>query len=84
LPGDWRSSHARSLLGGSLMGQNRFSEAESLLVAGYEGMKKSEATITPDDKPCLKEALQRLVTLYQTTGQSERAAEWKNRLSEAH
>jgi serine/threonine protein kinase/Tfp pilus assembly protein PilF len=83
LPGDWRSSHARSLLGGSLMGQNKFSEAEPLLIAGYQGLKKLEATITPDDKPCLKEALQRLVSFYQATGQPERAAEWNKRLGEA-
>ena len=82
LPGDWRESHARSLLGGSLMGQNKFSEAEPLLVAGYQGLKKLEATITPDDKPCLEEALKRLVNFYDATDQPERAAEWKKRLEE--
>jgi hypothetical protein len=64
------------------MGQNKFSEAEPLLVAGYQGLKKLEATITPDDKPCLKEALKRLVNFYGATDQPERAAEWKKRLEE--
>jgi len=83
LPGDWHSFHARSLLGASLLGQSKFSEAEPLLLAGYEGMKKLEGTITPDDKPCLKEALRRVVNFYEATGEPERAADWKKRLEES-
>ena len=83
LPDDWHCSQARCLLGSSLMGQNRASEAEPLLVAGYEGMKKLEATMTPDDKPCLKEAVLRLVSFYETTDQPERASEWRKRLGKA-
>jgi hypothetical protein len=39
LPDDWRRFNAQSLLGGSLLGQQKYAEAEPLLVQGYEGMK---------------------------------------------
>ena len=39
-----------SLLGGALLGQGRYAEAEPLVVAGYEGMKAREARITVPDQ----------------------------------
>src|SRR5262249_20774477 len=35
IPDDWRTFNTRSLLGGSLLGQKKYSEAEPLLLAGY-------------------------------------------------
>ena len=80
LPDDWHAFNARSLLGGSFLGQKKFPEAEPLLLSGFEGMKKLEAKMMPDDKPCLKEALQRVVSFYEAAGKSEQAMEWKKRL----
>ena len=54
-PGDWRTFNARSLLGGSLLGQEKYAEAEPMLKAGYEGMKRREATIPPAGKIHLTE-----------------------------
>ena len=39
IPDDWRTFNARSMLGGSLLGQKKYAEAEPLLLAGYQGMK---------------------------------------------
>jgi len=82
LPDEWRTFNARSLLGESLLGQKKFAEAEPLLVSGYEGMKQREDTIPDVGKPRLRESLQRLVQLYETTDQSEKAAEWNKKLAE--
>ncbi len=38
-PNDWTTYNTQSLLGGALLGQDRFAEAEPLLLTGYEGMK---------------------------------------------
>jgi serine/threonine protein kinase/Tfp pilus assembly protein PilF len=79
-PDDWSAFHVRSLLGGSLLGQNKFTEAEPLLLAGYEGMQRRADAVPPDDKPRLKEALRRVIRFYEACGKPERAADWKKRL----
>jgi hypothetical protein len=67
----WTTFKAKSMLGEALAGQDKFSEAEPLLLAGYEGLKGHEATIPPAGKIRLTEALQRLVDFYAATGQAE-------------
>ena len=81
IPDDWLTFNARSLLGGSLLGQKKYAEAEPLLLAGYEGMKQREDRIPAVGKPRLKETLQRLVQLYDATGRPDQAAEWKQKLA---
>jgi lipopolysaccharide biosynthesis regulator YciM len=71
------------MLGGSLLGQKKHAEAEPLLASGYEGMKQRENLIPQQARAVfLKEALQRLVQLYEATGQSEKAAQYRQRLTE--
>jgi serine/threonine protein kinase/tetratricopeptide (TPR) repeat protein len=71
---------AMSLLGGALLGQGRFAEAEPLVVQGYEGMWAREAETPAPGQPRLREAADRLVRLYEAWGQPEQAAAWKARL----
>jgi serine/threonine protein kinase/TPR repeat protein len=80
IPDDWRTFNARSMLGGSLLGQKKYAEAEPLLLAGYEGMKQREVSIPPEGKPRLRETLERLVQLYEATHRPGQAAEWKQKL----
>ena len=47
-------------MGGSLLGQKKFTEAEPLLLQGYEGMKQREDKIPPVGRPRLREAIERL------------------------
>ncbi len=82
IPDDWRTFNVRSLLGGSLLGQKKYTETEPLLLSGYEGMKQREDKIADAGKPRLKEAMQRLVQLYETTGQSDAVAQWSRKLAE--
>jgi hypothetical protein len=69
-----------SKLGGALLGQGRYAEAEPLITQGYEGMRARAAKIPPLGKPRLSEAAQRVMQLYQAWGQPEKAAAWKARL----
>jgi tetratricopeptide (TPR) repeat protein len=81
-PDDWRTFASRSLLGGSLLGQQKSAEAEPLLLSGYEGMKQREDQIPASSRPLLKEALQRLVQLYETTDRKDQATAWQRKLAE--
>ena len=69
-----------SLLGGALLGQGRYAEAEPLVVAGYEGMKAREARIAVPERSRLREAAERVVRLYEAWGKPEQAAAWKAKL----
>jgi TolA-binding protein len=82
-PDDWLLDDARSLLGESLLGQQKYAEAEPLFLRGYEGLKQREATIPAAERVCLAEALERLVRLYYATGQRGKADAWQKKLEEA-
>ncbi len=76
-PDLWTTFTARSMLGGALLGEKKYAEAEPLLVAGYEGMKRREATIAPEAKDRLIDALERLVQFYEATARPDEAARWR-------
>lgn len=76
-PNDWRTFRTKSLLGACLAGQKNYTDAEPLLVAGYEGIKQREATLKNQYKTQRAEALDRLVKLYEEWGKPEQAAEWR-------
>ena len=78
---DWKTFNARSLLGGSLLGLKQYPAAENLLLTGFDGMKRRAETIPRAQKVRLKEALIRVVTLYEETTNSERATHWKQELA---
>jgi hypothetical protein len=80
-PDEWATFNTRSLLGGSLLGQAKYVEAEALIVEGYEGLKAREARIPPPGKPRLTEAAERVVKLYEAWGKPDKAAEWRAKLS---
>ena len=79
---DFQACHTRSLLGCSLVGQNKYSDAEPLLLAGYAGMTQRGARIPIEDNSRLKESLQWLVRLYEATGKTNQVAIWKNKLAD--
>jgi serine/threonine protein kinase/tetratricopeptide (TPR) repeat protein len=84
-PDDWMTFDAKSSLGGSLLDQKKYTEAEPLLLNGYEGMKKREEKIPAGrygwDR--LLESLERLARFYEVTGKPEEAAKWRKELEEA-
>jgi serine/threonine protein kinase/tetratricopeptide (TPR) repeat protein len=80
---DWVRFYTESLLGGSLLGRKNYTEAEPLLLSGYQGMKLREAKILAYHKVRLTEAGERIVQLYEAWAKPEQAAAWKARLSHA-
>ena len=71
---------ALAKLGSNLLEQKKYATAEPLLLAGYEGLKKREAQLLPNEKIRLTEALQRLLQLYDAWGKPEKAAEWRKKM----
>jgi tetratricopeptide (TPR) repeat protein len=83
LPDDWLRFNTMSQLGGSLLGQGRYAEAEPLIVQGDEGLKAREATIPPPARLRLHDAAERVIALYEAWGKPEQAARWRARLGRA-
>jgi serine/threonine protein kinase/Tfp pilus assembly protein PilF len=73
----WTSFNTKSLLGESLLGQQKYAEAERLLTQGYDGLKQRAAQIPPQAQSRLREALDRLVQLYDAWGKPDEAAKWR-------
>jgi len=79
-PNDWGRFCAESMLGASLAGQSKYTEAERPLLEGYQGMaarqhQPPEARETSD----LTGARQWLAQMYTAWGNPEKAAEWKSK-----
>ncbi len=65
------------MLGGALLGQKKYADAEPLLLAGYEGMKKREKTIPAEGQVRLREALDRLIELSTATNKPDDVKKWQ-------
>jgi Tfp pilus assembly protein PilF/tRNA A-37 threonylcarbamoyl transferase component Bud32 len=79
-PDDWSTFNARSMLGEVRLSQKKYAEAEPLLVSGYDGMKRREATMPAGARVRLTEALERLVQLCEAAHQPDEAARWRAEL----
>jgi tetratricopeptide (TPR) repeat protein len=81
LPESWLRFNTASMLGGALLGQKKYVEAEPLLLQGYEGLKQHENQIAEGYKEIrLGEAAERIVRLYEATNQPKKAAQWREKL----
>ena len=76
-PDDWQRFRAESLLGGSLAGEKKYAEGETLLLAGYQGMAAQKGRIAVPDRYHLERAREWIVQLYLDWGKPEKAAEWR-------
>jgi serine/threonine protein kinase len=68
---------ANSALGECLAMQQRYNEAEPLLIASYESLRNSQGSANPRTRI----ALRRIVALYENWGKSDAAREYRNKLS---
>ena len=85
MPEQWLTFNTRSMLGAALLGQRKYNEAEPLLLDGYQGMKHGQAQVefqvsAKQGQARLAQALERLVELYEATGQKEKADQWRQKL----
>ena len=76
----WQRYRSQSLLGAVLSAQGRYAEAETLLIAGYQGMVQRESAVPFEDRGRLARASERIVQLYGEWGKPEKAAEWQEKL----
>ena len=65
-----------SLLGAALAGQQKYAEAEPLLISGYEGLRDTSGS----PRSRLRKSIERLVAFYPTAGRPAEAAPWRARL----
>jgi eukaryotic-like serine/threonine-protein kinase len=82
IPENFHTFSSQSALGGALLGQKRYREAEPLLISGYEGIKEHLGKFPAPRNLFLRQALERLVQLYEATSQPENAAQWKKTLAD--
>ena len=83
-PDVWSTFNTKSMLGGALLGQKRYAEAEPLLLAGYRGMQERAAKVIEENGSVrIPQALERLVKLYEAKGDATEAAAWRAKLEEA-
>ncbi len=76
-PDDWTTFSTQSLLGGALLGRQKYAEAEPLLLKGYAGMRQRAKTIPPQGALRLPEAIDRLIELYTMTNRPGEAKKWR-------
>ncbi len=76
-PEAWQTFNAKSMLGEALLGLKKDVDAETLLLASYEGMKQREKSIPPQGKVRLPEALDRLINLYKAMDKPEELRKWQ-------
>ena len=76
-PDTWQIFSNRSMLGGALLGQKRFAEAEPLLRAGYEGLTRRADKIPAHSRFRVGDALDRLIAFAEATNRADDAKAWK-------
>jgi eukaryotic-like serine/threonine-protein kinase len=80
IPG-WQVANAKSLLGGSQLGQRRYAEAEGLLLDGYTGLKLDVGAIPIDGKHCVADTVKSLIELYSSMKKPGEVDAWKAKLA---
>ena len=84
---DWRISHAEYEVGESLVGQKKYPEAESLLLAVFTNLKKRGPEKADPQSGFWREQFthtaELLTKLYTETNQPAKAAEWKKKAEES-
>jgi tetratricopeptide (TPR) repeat protein len=79
-PDAWGRFHSQSLLGASLAGQAKYSDAEPLLLSGYQGLMARQTSMPAIDRNSVGDAADRIVALYEDWGKPDKAGEWRRKL----
>jgi serine/threonine protein kinase/tetratricopeptide (TPR) repeat protein len=78
-PGSWDQFCGESVLGASLAGQKKYTEAEALLTEGYQGMLARKGQVGAPGLYYLDLGKKWLVQMYVARGKPEKAAEWRKK-----
>lgn len=79
-PDLWTTFNTQSMLGEVLLSQQKYAEAEHLLLSGYEGLKVRQAVVPTQSAFMITLALDRLIHLYDAWGKPDEAAKWRAKL----
>jgi serine/threonine protein kinase len=77
-PGQWLTAEGRSVLGNCLLAQNKYGDAEPLLLGGCRELRQAQGT----PPRALRQAAESLVQLYEAWDKPAKAAEWRAFLKE--
>jgi serine/threonine protein kinase len=78
VPDTWHVGFAQVWLGASLAGQQKYADAEPVLLAGYERLQARHREM-PNPGPQLAEAGEQLVRLYEAWGKNDKADQWRKK-----
>jgi tetratricopeptide (TPR) repeat protein len=78
-PDHWRRYWAESLLGASLAGEKKFTEAEPRLIEAYAGLTARRDRMPAPDRYRLRQTRTWIVDLYRDWGQPEKADAWSRK-----
>jgi hypothetical protein len=80
-PDAWERANAAGMLGATLARQKRYTEAEPLLISGYEGMATGKA-VNPNaaSRMSREQVGEAVLQLYRDSGNTARRAEWESKL----
>jgi tetratricopeptide (TPR) repeat protein len=81
-PDAWERARAQSLLGSSLAAQQKYADAETLLLAGYRGMNAHIDSIPFEDRTRVDETGRQIVQIYEQWGKPEKAADWRSTIAQ--
>ena len=65
------------MLGEILRRENKFDQAEKLLLSGYAAMKQHQDKATTGEKAAINETIDSLTKLYESWGKPEKAVQWR-------
>jgi len=76
-PTNWRAFETRTLLGGALLYQKKYAEAQPLLRDGYLGLKQRVDQLPLDERSRMRDALGWLIELAEAWEDKEAAEKWR-------
>ncbi|MDB5172131.1 MAG: pknB 8, partial [Phycisphaerales bacterium] len=79
-PHSWHALMAKCRLGGSLAGQKKFAEGETLLLGALTGLKANPPRTASDSMRASMEVRRRLAVLYEAWGKPDEAERWQRTL----
>jgi eukaryotic-like serine/threonine-protein kinase len=84
-PDHWTTARAGSILGEALTARQSFQEAEELLLTAERSLAEKRDKIPPIERDLtLRDAIDRLIRLYDAWGKPAEAEKWRNRLQALH
>jgi tetratricopeptide (TPR) repeat protein len=82
-PDDWERFSIESMLGASLAGQQKYPDAEPLLLEGYAGLQQRERRMLFEHRSVVRESAEAVVQLYENWAKPEQAAAWRHKIQTA-